>query len=139
MHRSTSFLPAFWGLAFAVVTMVVHLCLGREMSVLVASLLMAMIGSVYVGFAISDGRTGAIMIEFVGALGFASAAMCGILVSPWFIVAALVGHACWDFLHHRPGRWATTPRWYVPYCVVYDVLAAVGLAVLWFSRGVLAL
>lgn len=123
---------------FAGATFVVHFFLGREASVLVASMLMAMIGAIYVGFAVSDGRPRAIVIECVGAVGFAAAAICGLLVSPWFIVGALAAHACWDVLHHHRGWWASPPRWYIPYCAVYDGCAAVGLAVLWFSRGFIA-
>lgn len=135
----TAALPAMWGLLFAGTTFVVHVFLGREASVLVASLLLAMIGAIYVGFAVSDGRPATIAIECLGALAFASAALCGLLFSPWFIVGATAGHAGWDFLHHHPrrhlGKLAQTPRWYIPYCLVYDLCAAAGLAALWFSRG----
>jgi hypothetical protein len=139
-HRA--FLPAIWGLLFAGATIVVHVFLGRDASVLVASLLLAMIGAIYVGFGLIDGRPKTIVIECIGALVFAAAAICGMLVSPWFIVAAIGGHAGWDFLHHNSGHRTTslakTPRWYLPYCAVYDLCAAVGLAALWFSRGVMS-
>ena len=135
-------LPAIWGLVFAGATIVVHVFLGRDASVLVASLLLAMIGAIYVGFGLIDGRPKTIVIECLGAVGFMAAAICGMLVSPWFIVAAIGGHAGWDFLHHNSGHpinsLAKTPRWYLPYCAVYDLFAAVGLAALWFSRGIMS-
>lgn len=126
-------LPAIWGLVFAAGTIVVHLFFGRDVSILVAAMLMAMIASVYVGFAIIDGRASTIAVEAVMAMAFGFAALGGVLVTPWFLVAALVGHAAWDTLHHRPGLLAATPRWYVPYCAVYDGVAALGLALLWFA------
>lgn len=137
MHRSSASLPAFWGLVFAGATMGVHALLGREASVLLAGVLMAMIGAIYIGFGVRDGRAGALVIECLGAAGFAACAIAGLTVSPWFIVAALAGHAGWDVLHHRAGAWASPPRWYIPYCAVYDLTAAIGLALLWFSRGFL--
>ncbi len=130
--------PAMWGLVFAVVTIAVHVLLGREASVLVASVVMAMIGAIYVGFALSDGRPRTIVIEVIVAFMFGGAALCGALVSPWFIVAALIGHGCWDALHHRPSVLTKIPKWYIPYCAVYDIVAGVGLAVLWFMRGVIS-
>lgn len=126
-------LPAIWGLICAGMTIVVHLFFGRDVSILAAAILLAMIASIYVGFAIIDGRSSAIAIEATGALAFALAALGGVLVTPWFLVAALAGHALWDMLHHRPGRLAATPGWYVPYCAVYDLIAALGLAVLWYA------
>ncbi len=132
-------LPAFWGVLLAGATIGVHMLLGREASVLIASLLIAMIGAVYAGFAVSESRASAIIIESIGALGFAAAGLGGMLVSPWFIVAALIGHACWDAFHHLPGKWAKPPKWYIPYCVCYDVCAGIGLAILWFERGFLSL
>jgi hypothetical protein len=129
MHK----IPAVWGLIFAGVTIVMHLFFGREMSILVAAILMGMIGAIYVGFAIIDGRIIAIAIESVVALIFGLAGLGGVLVSPWFLIAALISHAIWDMLHHLPSRLATTPGWYVPYCAIYDIGAALGLAVVWFA------
>lgn len=122
-----------WGLIFAGVTIVAHLFFGREVSILVAAILMAMIAAIYVGFAIIDGRVATIAIESIVALLFASAALGGVLATPWFVVAALAGHALWDTLHHRAGRLAATPGWYVPYCAVYDLAAALGLGLVWFA------
>lgn len=130
-------LPALCGLLFTAVTVAVHLLLGREASILTAGIVVAMIGAVYAGFAMSDGRPRVILIETVVALAFGAAGLAGVLVSPWFIVAATAAHAGWDFLHHRPGPLAKTPRWYIPYCVVYDIGAAAALAALWFARGFL--
>lgn len=128
-------LPALWALLFTAITIAVHLSLGREASILVAALLLAMIGAVYAGFAISDGRRSVIAIECIVAFAFAGAALCGLLISPWFIIAATAAHAGWDFLHHRPGKLAKTPKWYIPYCIIYDLCASAALATLWFARG----
>ncbi len=141
-------LPALWALAFTFLTVAVHLLLGRDASVLTAAVIIAMVGAIYVGFALADGRPKTIVLESFVALLFAAAGIAGILVSPWFIVAATAAHAGWDLLHHRhahaptppPPRsaLAKAPTWYIPYCIIYDLCAAAALAILWFARGILA-
>lgn len=144
-------LPALWALGLTALTVAVHLLLGRDASILTAAIILAMIGAVYAGFAIADGRPKTVALECIVAFAFGGAAMAGILVSPWFIVAATAAHAGWDFLHHSstfnpavperptpPTILTRLPNWYIPYCVIYDLCAAAALAALWFARGVLA-
>lgn len=126
-------LPAAWGLALAAVTLVFHALIGRQAGIEAAAILLAMIAAVYVGFAISEGNRLAIGIEAAVALAFGCAALAGLLFSPWFIVGALAAHAFWDLLHHRQNALAATPRWYVPFCALYDLASAAGLACVWFA------
>jgi hypothetical protein len=48
--------------------------------------------------------------------------------SPWFPVAGLAGHGAKDLWQHRTGHVANT-RWWPPFCVTADWLAAMILAV----------
>lgn len=129
MHR----LPAVTGAALAAATIAMHFVIGRHAGVAAASVLVGMIGAVYIGFALADGRPRAVVIELLVGWAFGGAALAGLLWSPVAIVAALFAHGFWDLLHRRPGALAATPRWYVPFCAVYDFLAAAGLAFLWFG------
>lgn len=48
--------------------------------------------------------------------------------SPWFLVAGLAGHGAKDLWQHCTGYVANT-RWWPPFCVTADWLAAMILAV----------
>ena len=126
-------LPAATGAVLAAATIALHFLTGREVGVAAASVLVGMIGAVYIGFALVDGRFKAIVIESLVGWAFGAAALAGLLWSPAAIVAALLAHGVWDLVHHRPGALAATPGWYVPFCAVYDVLAAAGLWLVWFG------
>ena len=96
---------------------------------------LALIGGVYVGFAAIDGRLSVIAMEVVVALAFALGAMIALLLSPWWIAIGYVAHGIWDWLHHSSAFGHSVPRWYIPLCALYDVLAGVGLLVIWGLQG----
>jgi hypothetical protein len=52
---------------------------------------------------------------------------------------AYFAHALWDFAHHNRSRLplVSIPQWYVPRCVVIDVIIGAGLLVIWRSDGLL--
>jgi len=97
-----------------------------------AALLLAMIGGAYIGFAARDGRPNANLIEFLGGLGFGVIALAGIWFSALWIAGGYIAHGFWDLFHHRPGPYADTPKWYIPYCVVYDWIVGAFLIVWWW-------
>jgi hypothetical protein len=63
------------------------------------------------------------------ASGFVLVAVLGFKRNIWFVVAALVGHGIFDFIHHifmdNPG----VPRWWPGFCLAFDALLGVFLAV----------
>ena len=87
------------------------------------------IASYYVLFAVmgASGRT--LVIEIIVASGFLLAAVVGFRKSLWFVVAALIGHGIFDFVHHfiieNPG----VPRWWPGFCLAFDVTIGTLLAV----------
>jgi hypothetical protein len=87
------------------------------------------IAFVYVGFAVADGRPRIIAIESVVAMGFVVLACVAIAASPWLVVAGLVGHGLKDLWQHRSHFVANT-RWWPPFCLVVDLVAAASVAVL---------
>ena len=42
-------------------------------------------------------------------------------------------HAVWDLLHHNGAFGAPVPKWYIPFCVVFDLLAAAFFLVLYLE------
>jgi rhodanese-related sulfurtransferase len=72
------------------------------------TVVLAIIAAIYVGFAVTDGRTRVLLIEVTGALVFAALALLGLWLDPWFLVLGLGGHAVWDWVHHS-GRHGAAP------------------------------
>ncbi|HET8774711.1 MAG TPA: hypothetical protein VFP80_12995 [Thermoanaerobaculia bacterium] len=100
---------------------------------------LAMIASVYVGFAVADGRKTVITVEILVAFAFVVCATVAMASFPWLIVVGLVGHGLKDLWQHRTQYVANT-RWWPPFCLVVDVVAA-GLTagVLWTGFDLRAL
>jgi hypothetical protein len=93
------------------------------------------IASYYVLFAAmgASGRT--LAIEIAIAIGFSLLAVLGFKKSPWFLVAALLGHGLFDLVHHffieNPG----VPRWWPGFCLAFDVTVGGWLALRLSRRG----
>ena len=103
---------AFWWLATAVVY----------------ALGLVVIASVYIGFAVADGRAFVIGAESTVAAAFVVVAAAAISGSPWLLVVGLVGHGLKDLWQHRRQFVANT-RWWPPFCLVVDLIAASIIAV----------
>lgn len=127
------------GVGLAIVCLVPHAFLSNELSVVFAAVLMGVIAGVYFGFAVVSGSNQQQLIEFNVASLFGIAALLGVAVSTWFLPAAYIGHALWDLAHHNKSKLGLVaiPQWYIPWCVIIDVIIAVGLVVIWRSSGVL--
>ena len=97
-------------------------------SATVYALGLAVIASVYIGFAVADGRPKVIAVETVVASLFVLVAAVGVTASSWVLVAALLGHGLKDAWQHRTGFVANT-RWWPPFCAAVDVVAAAFIAV----------
>ncbi|MEL7279337.1 MAG: hypothetical protein AAGK79_03215 [Pseudomonadota bacterium] len=119
----------------AVVSLPIHAVVPLAWSQNIAAGILALIAGVYIGFAANDGRLAVIALETVVALVFASGAMVALVLSPWWIAIGYIAHGFWDWLHHSPAFGHAVPRWYIPLCAFYDVLAGVGLLVLWGLHG----
>lgn len=87
------------------------------------------IASIYVGFAVADGRPKVLGVEVGVATGFILLAAAAITVSPWLVVVGLIGHAGKDLWQYRTGFVANT-RWWPPFCFIVDCVAASVIAIL---------
>jgi hypothetical protein len=94
---------------------------------------LAFIAAVYVGFAVADGRRSVIAVEVTVALAFVICATVAMARYPWLIVAGLIAHGLKDLLQHRTQFVAHT-RWWPPFCLIVDVVAAALTAVLLLTR-----
>ena len=114
-----------------------HLALPTEVSVVLAGLTLALIAGVYLGFAFADGRLSVMFTELFVALGFTGAALAGVIHWPAWTVIAIGAHGLWDWAHHHERVSTRMPRWYVPFCAVYDWIYAAGLLGIWWRAGAL--
>jgi hypothetical protein len=131
--------PVATGIAIGVVALVPHLFLSPEMSLAFAAVLLGIVAGVYFGFAVMKGSNFQQQVEFNVASLFGIAALLGIGLNPWFLPAGYLAHGLWDFAHHnRAGlKLVSIPQWYVPWCVVIDLIIGLGLIVVWHWNGVL--
>lgn len=83
--------------------------------------LLAGIGFVYLGFAVSDGRKSAIVVQAISALVFLWVAQIGIREGSNLLLAlGFVAHGIWDALHHEHHGWTRVRTYYPPFCAVAD-------------------
>jgi hypothetical protein len=83
---------------------------------------LAMIASVYVGFAVADGRRAVIAVEVMVAFAFVICATVAMALYPWLIVIGLLAHGLKDLWQHRT-QFVNGTRWWPPFCLVVDVVA----------------
>jgi hypothetical protein len=87
------------------------------------------IASYYVLFAVMGGSSRALLVEIIVASGFLVSAVLGFKRSLWFVVAAIVGHGVFDFVHHWLVENPGVPGWWPGFCLTFDVVLGVWLAV----------
>jgi hypothetical protein len=131
--------PIATGIAVGIVSLLPHLFISSQVSLAFAATTMGLVAGVYFGFAVMRGNNVQQQIEFNVTSLFLFAALLGVAVNPWFIPLALLAHCLWDFAHHNSvnSRLVSIPQWYIPWCVVIDVIVGLGLIVIWHWNGVL--
>ena len=86
------------------------------------------IASVYIGFAVADGRWKVIAVESGVAGIFAVIAMAAITGSAWILVVGLAGHGVKDYWQHRH-KYVANTRWWPPFCAAVDFVVAAIIAI----------
>lgn len=120
--------PVLWGVAIGVAQTFSPLAFWWLTPVVVWSLSVAIIGAIYIGFAVADGRPHVIATETVVATAFVVLAAAAMKPAPWLVVIALVAHGIKDTLQHRT-QFVANMRWWPPFCLVVDFVAAALIAV----------
>ena len=106
--------PVLWGVVWGVIQ---------------AASSLSLIAAVYIGFAVADGRGKIIAVETTVAGGFVILAGAGVTGPAWLLVVGFAGHGLKDLWQHRRHFVANT-RWWPPFCLVVDWVAAAILVVL---------
>ncbi len=91
-------------------------------------ILLIVIATYYILFAVMGASTHALWIESLAAGMFLLVAVAGYKKNLWFAAAGLAVHGVFDFFHHllitNPG----VPVWWPGFCLAFDVLAGGFLA-----------
>lgn len=90
------------------------------------ALLMAAISTPYIVFALLDGSTTSLAIEFAAMVGFMIASFIIFDAPAWVVAIALASHALWDYLH-RGERITKHVGDYATWCSALDLTAAITL------------
>src|SRR5436190_2684081 len=120
--------PALWGLIFGAGQALSPVAFWWLGNATVYALGLALIASIYIGFAVADGRARVIALESGVATVFVVVAAAAVTGSPWLLVIGLAGHGVKDVWQHRTHFVANT-RWWPPFCMVVDFVAATAIAV----------
>jgi hypothetical protein len=120
--------PVLWGLLVGALQAASPLAFWWLDTATVYALGLVVIAPVYVGLAVADGRPAVVAAESVVASLFVVVAAVAITGSPWLLVAGLAGHGLKDLWQHR-SHFVRNTRWWPPFCLVVDFVAATAIAV----------
>lgn len=112
--------------------MAVGLLLPYDQAIVLFAVLLGVAAGVYPGFAITAGRE--VLREWTAALIFVAIALIGVWYEPAVLGLAWLGHAAWDYLHHRGLRDISAPRAYPVFCLYVDVWWGLFILLLRFSQ-----
>lgn len=118
----------------ALLSVPIHAVLPFWWSHQIAALLLSAIAGIYLGFAVLDGSTNRLIREGIVALAFIGFAAAAIIYNPLWLPAGYIAHGIWDWLHHTPAFKLKMPNWYIPLCAAYDILAGIGIWLIWMLR-----
>jgi hypothetical protein len=121
--------PVLWGVVWGVIQAAAPLGFWWLDPATVYALSVALIAAVYIGFAVADGRPRVIAVEAAVAAAFVIVAAAGVTGPAWLLVAGFTAHGFKDLWQHRSHYVANT-RWWPPFCLVIDWVAAAILVVL---------
>jgi hypothetical protein len=93
------------------------------------------VASYYVLFAAMGGSGRTLVMEIVVASAFLLVAVLGFKRNPWLVVAALIGHGVFDFVHHFLIQNPGVPRWWPGFCLAFDVILGGWLALRLIRRA----
>jgi hypothetical protein len=120
--------PVIWGVVVGVLQAASPLAVPWLDPATVYALGLSVIAAIYIGFAVGDGRAGIIVAETAVAGVFVVIAVAAVTGSAWLLVLGLAGHGLKDLWQHRT-RFVAGTRWWPPFCLVVDWVAAAIIAV----------
>jgi hypothetical protein len=89
---------------------------------------LVLIASVYLGFAVADGRPIVLVVEIVITTLFVILSGVALAGAAWLLVVGLIGHGLKDLWQERT-QFVVNTKWWPPFCVAVDFVAAAVIAV----------
>jgi len=126
--KSAVRMPVMWGLVWGAIQAASPLAFWWLDAATVYALGLVLIASVYIGFAVADGRPTVIAVETTVAAIFVIVAAAAVTASAWLLVLGLAGHGLKDLWQHR-SKFVANTRWWPPFCLVVDWIAAAIIAI----------
>jgi hypothetical protein len=120
------------GIGLALVVSVWAALVGFDRDRVFYPMVLVVIASYYVLFAVIGGSVRAMMIESGVMTAFAALAVLGSRSKLWIVAAGLAGHGVFDAVHGTLVTNPGVPVWWPAFCLAYDVTAA--SAMLWLLR-----
>ncbi len=96
---------------------------------------LAVVASYYDLFAVMDGSRQALLLELAVTGVFLVAVVVGFRRNLWIVVAGLVGHGVFDFVHGQLIDNPGLPVFWPAFCGAYDVVAGAWLAGMLMLEG----
>ena len=128
-------IPALWGLVVGGLQAASPLGFWWLDPATVYALGLSLIATIYIGFAVADGRRTVIVVECGVAGLFVLIAAAGVTGPGWLLVLGFAGHGLKDLWQHR-SQFVANTRWWPPFCLVVDwVVAAVLIVALVAGAG----
>ena len=127
-HAARHTRPAVvWGLIVGVFNAAAPLAFWWLNPATVHALIITLIASVYIGFAVADGRPQVIAAECTVTFLFVIVAASSATGTAWLFVIAYFAHGLKDLWQHRR-QFVTGTRWWPPFCAAVDFLVAAVIA-----------
>lgn len=120
--------PLLWGVVVGGLNVAAPLMVWWLDPATVHALAIVLIASVYIGFAVADGRPKIIVVEICVASVFVVLAATAVTGTAWLLVIAYTAHGLKDLWQHRTQFVANT-RWWPPFCATVDWVVATILVV----------
>jgi hypothetical protein len=118
----------FWGVIVGLLQAATPVAFWWLPDATVFAIEIALIASIYIGFAVADGRPKIIAVESTVAFTFVLIAAVAVTGTPWLLVLGLAGHGVKDLWQHRT-HFVSTTRWWPPFCMAVDFVVAAIIAI----------
>jgi hypothetical protein len=126
-HSSMTFRALSWGVVVGAAQAGLALAFWWLDLATVHAAMVVLIAAVYVGFAVSDGRTNVIVAESIVVAAFFVAAAAAVTLTPWLFIVLYLTHGAKDLWQHRT-QFVRGTRWWPPFCFAVDVTVALIVA-----------
>ena len=112
-----------WGAVVGVLQALTPLAFWWLDAATVYALGLALIASIYIGFAVADGRVRVIVVECAVAAAFVLVAAAGVTGPAWLLAFGLAAHGVKDAWQQR-SQFVSGTRWWPPFCASIDFVVA---------------